>query len=718
MAATEAQRKSALIVAVKTYEDPGLRQLRAPSQDAEALAAVLRDPAIGGFEVSILLDSSNAEISRALERFFKTDRRRDDLLLVHFSCHGIKSADGDLYFAARDTDRSLLQSTAVSAKFVNDLVTDCRSTSIVLFLDCCYSGAFTREWTRSDGTVDDLDQLQGSGRVVLTASSALEYAFEGDALSGEGTPSYFTSAVVRGLRTGEAARNGASWITIDDLYEYVYAEVRRQTPNQTPNKTSTGVGRLRLARNPRPRRVPPDAGVIDEPQVVAPPVPTGSFGTPASITHRPDRPRTVKDLSWMGAGLRLLLLALMSILLIIAIGVWVTLEPPDTAPATATPGTAAKTTPTSQPDRGTTAASSAGAAPTPVPSQAMTPQPKPLQSAVPALAVGQPEVFPLGESVYGATFLPDGRRIVFVSKGGQVLLWDPDQPRSSTNPKALPGGHRNTSDLTSVSAGGQMAEPRILTTSDDGMAVLWSPRGDMWIGRTMVTHLGTVALLAGALSCDGQRVAIGGVKTKTNLFQWPDRLVESLPTDEQVYALAYSADGTRLVSGSDGGKEPVKVWSTESNKQVWAPSSIASEKVRGVAIDRTGTQVAASFADGRVLLWPGPADSFMELLNLPGSVTKGVAFSADGQYIATAGGDGIVRLFDAAASPKGSSPPIDDRDTGLLSVRFNRDGTRLVTAGNGGGVRHHRLSSQRPTSSTSPSPTSSPVPVSSPVPGC
>jgi hypothetical protein len=40
--------RSALIVASDAYTDPGLRQLRAPASDAQALAAVLRDPQIGG----------------------------------------------------------------------------------------------------------------------------------------------------------------------------------------------------------------------------------------------------------------------------------------------------------------------------------------------------------------------------------------------------------------------------------------------------------------------------------------------------------------------------------------------------------------------------------------------------------------------------------------------------------------------------------------------
>jgi hypothetical protein len=63
------------------------RQPRAPGNDAEALAAVLRDPAIGGFEVRTLLDEPAHHINLAVEEFF-ADRHPDDLLLLHLSCHG------------------------------------------------------------------------------------------------------------------------------------------------------------------------------------------------------------------------------------------------------------------------------------------------------------------------------------------------------------------------------------------------------------------------------------------------------------------------------------------------------------------------------------------------------------------------------------------------------------------------------------------------------
>ena len=64
-------RRSALIVACSDYLDPGLSELRAPAADAAALAAVLSDPKIGGFEVRTLLNEPAHVVNEAVEDFLR-----------------------------------------------------------------------------------------------------------------------------------------------------------------------------------------------------------------------------------------------------------------------------------------------------------------------------------------------------------------------------------------------------------------------------------------------------------------------------------------------------------------------------------------------------------------------------------------------------------------------------------------------------------------------
>ena len=243
-------RREALIVATDAYEDPKLRALRAPARDAEELARVLGDPEIGDFHVGVSFNEPDHAVRRKISEFFR-DRGRDDLLLLHMSCHGLKDEDGTLYFASANTAVELLEATAIPSEFVNRQMTKSRSRRIVLLLDCCFGGAFARGMVHRAGeSVAIKEEFDGQGRVVLTASRAMEYAFEGDQLEGEARPSVFTSAIVEGLETGVADRDHDSRISVDELYDYVFDRVREATPNQTPSKWTFDVqGDLYVARS-------------------------------------------------------------------------------------------------------------------------------------------------------------------------------------------------------------------------------------------------------------------------------------------------------------------------------------------------------------------------------------------------------------------------------------------------------------------------------------
>ncbi|PSJ27362.1 caspase-related protein [Streptosporangium nondiastaticum] len=256
--------RHALIIANDTYQDEGLRQLTSPAQDAEALAAVLGDPQIGGFDVQVVRNEPSHTIATRLDDFF-SDRRPGDTLVVHFSCHGLKSESGELYFAAGNTRPRRLASTAVPADFVRRCMSSTRARSVALFLDCCYGGAFPQgAAARASGDVNVLDSFAGDrpgggrGWAVITASSSMEYAFEGTELTRTSgpRPSVFTSALVSGLATGEADLDQDGRISLDELYDYVFDRVRQENPHQTPSRSVDMQGDLYLARSRR-RRIAP-----------------------------------------------------------------------------------------------------------------------------------------------------------------------------------------------------------------------------------------------------------------------------------------------------------------------------------------------------------------------------------------------------------------------------------------------------------------------------
>jgi molecular chaperone DnaJ len=232
---SQAGVRAALLIATGTYYNDRLRELRSPVQDAKELAAVLQDPSIGSFHVSSVIDKPHYEVALLIEKFFQ-NRSPGDLLLVHFSCHGIKDNDGQLHFATINTDPDYPAATAISAEFLRNQLYRSRARSIVVLLDCCYSGSFLTGM-KGDDNVDIREELAGHGRAVITATSRTEYAWEGDnLLEFEPEASRFTGTVVKGLRTGDADLDRDGKVAVDELYEYVFEHLHHNKVRQTPRK--------------------------------------------------------------------------------------------------------------------------------------------------------------------------------------------------------------------------------------------------------------------------------------------------------------------------------------------------------------------------------------------------------------------------------------------------------------------------------------------------
>ncbi len=255
----------ALIVANGAFDDQRLACLATPAHDAESLARVLADPTIGGFHVETLIDRPERTVRKAVERLYK-NRAGDDLLLFYYSGHGLRDDHGDLFLATRDTEDDSFASTALDAAAVRRFLSKSNSRRKVVLLDCCFSGAFVdgvKAAGQSAGVREAFSGLEaesGYGLVILTASNAVEYAWQRgsdeQAAAGAAATSVFTRFLVQGLESGAADRDGDGWVALDELYDYVYEQVKAvssQRPLKLPGREE---GRILLARAPIRARLP------------------------------------------------------------------------------------------------------------------------------------------------------------------------------------------------------------------------------------------------------------------------------------------------------------------------------------------------------------------------------------------------------------------------------------------------------------------------------
>ena len=231
-------RRRAFLIGNQNFRsDSGFAPLLGPANDVAALARVLRAPDRGNFETRCFADQTRDTILIEIEEALN-EAGAADLVLLFYAGHGMLDRSGRLCLATADTRGSALLTTSIPTGLLRDMVETADCGTVILLLDCCFSGQAGIELTR--GNVASQIALMGdtSGLYVLTASARSQTAKEAETESDGLTMGRLTAAMVQGIETGEADCNKDGLVSINDLNSYLRMTVRGQTPEFSARQTS------------------------------------------------------------------------------------------------------------------------------------------------------------------------------------------------------------------------------------------------------------------------------------------------------------------------------------------------------------------------------------------------------------------------------------------------------------------------------------------------
>ena len=216
-------------IGIDSYQDKGIYNLGgAAKRDAQALYGIFMD-SFSDIDAELIIDEKATckLVHQSIIDVLKQATEKDDLV-ISFSGHG----HHDHRLIATDSSNSDFENTTISMEAIADAFRDSSAKSILLILDCCFSGGTTAKVFSHGPKSRDFKYSTGSfvgkGRVLITASGFDEPAYE-NSNTGHGL---LTHAILKVFTRGEEQIKLAT--AMDEVISIIKAEScsigRKQTP--------------------------------------------------------------------------------------------------------------------------------------------------------------------------------------------------------------------------------------------------------------------------------------------------------------------------------------------------------------------------------------------------------------------------------------------------------------------------------------------------------
>ena len=210
-----------------------------------------------------------------------------------------------------------------------------------------------------------------------------------------------------------------------------------------------------------------------------------------------------------------------------------------------------------------------------------------------------------------------------------------------------------------------------------------------------VGHQG--AVMAVAFSPDGTRLVSGSADNSLRIWDVATGQPIGAPLlghTARVRAVAFSPDGRRIVSGA--ADQTLRLWDSSSGQPIGRPLEGHRGAVRSVAFSPDGRLILSGSFDHTLSLWDGGSGRPIGLpLQGHRDAVQSVAFSPDGRRFVSGSADGTLRLWDGnTGTPIG--PPMAGHSQDVRAVAFRPDGRQIVSGSTDRTVRRWDANTGKP----------------------
>ncbi|PAV14643.1 WD40 domain containing protein [Pyrrhoderma noxium] len=242
---------------------------------------------------------------------------------------------------------------------------------------------------------------------------------------------------------------------------------------------------------------------------------------------------------------------------------------------------------------------------------------------------------------------------------------------------------KNSSSTSSVSFS-PINDQLIAFGSYDGTVEVWDVTHDKSV--TNRNHKGKITSLAFSPS-DGMHLASCSWDKTICIWNVERRELAIGPLtghEDQVLAVAYSPDGTKLVSGSED--KTVRIWDSVTG-DLLSTLDGHSQWVQTVAYSFDGSHIVSGSGDKTILVWNAQSGEIVgEPITGHSNWVSSVCFSPDGKRVLSGSEDNTASVWDAVTGQP-LFPPFRGHTEPVRTVFFFPDGRRFATGSRDGAIR-------------------------------